>query len=76
MGLNRMGARCDRPAKMLLRDNGTVEVYVCEHGHTHVNMTGPEHPGRLVFEQGNDAYTFGDAVMRAFDFVEGIEIER
>ncbi len=64
-------ATCDKPIKVTLKvDDYTV--YCCADGHVHIHVETPELTGHLVLETSNDAYTFGEAIMRGFDHLEGI----
>lgn len=56
-------------------DNCTdvYEAFACHHGHVHVVMTmkdGSKLP--LIFADADDAYTFAQTILRAYDDAAGI----
>lgn len=67
-----MAHPCTKSVKVTLRDDDYT-VYCCEDGHVHVQVDVPGFTGNITLETSNDAYTFGEAIMRGYDHLEGIE---
>lgn len=67
-----MANACTKAVKVTFRDDDYC-VYCCEDGHTHIQVDVPGFVGNITLESSNDTYTFGEAVMRCFDHLEGIQ---
>lgn len=67
--------KCERRKRVTLKEND-YEVYVCEDGHVHVAFDKPEFKADLTIETSLEVFALGEAIMRGFDSLEGIEPTR